>query len=109
MTDPTPDLEPLNVDCGRCGWGLDAKPDAKGRVLVYEDEEIVCATCGATNQMGVDDSYEDSDADDYGEPIGVAYVSHWTCRHGVSEDDSCGACDVDDALAEVAMERERNA
>ena len=90
----------LNIDCGRCGAGLEVAPDSHGRALVHVDEDVVCGSCAATNQMGVEDgcpdAYEDGEVDDYGDEIGTAYVSHWSCRHGVYEDDPCAGCDAED-------------
>jgi phage FluMu protein Com len=77
------------MDCGRCGSDLSDTADADG--LWREDQDVTCPDCQTVNQIGV----EDEEFDDEGH--GTAYVSHWTCRHGVSGDDPCADCDVEDA------------
>lgn len=71
-------------DCGYCGLALPPTgADPRGTELAWwwEDDEIVCPDCGATNTIGAEDEY--------------AYVAYWTCRHGVGEDDpACIACEA---------------
>jgi DNA-directed RNA polymerase subunit RPC12/RpoP len=88
MTGYPYEFVPLDVECGRCGTGLEVAPDPEDRALIGCDEEILCPYCGTTNQMGVD-----ADTDD---EIGIAYVSHWTCGHGIAEEDRCWRCAVQD-------------
>ncbi len=77
------------MDCGRCGAYLES-PHLDG--MFQMDEEIICPECQTVNQIGVEG--QDSDPEE-----NTAYVSHWMCKHGVSDDDPCAECDAEDEAA----------
>ena len=74
------------IDCGACGSALSpTRLDG----LYGEDDESTCSECGAVNIIGVEESINDEDDGSTCE----AYVCHWRCKHGVSEDGPCWQCD----------------
>jgi phage FluMu protein Com len=77
------------MDCGRCGSWLES-PHADG--LFGTDEEVTCPECQTVNQVGVEDDGGDGEEN-------IAYVSHWTCRHGSDDATACAACDAEDGAA----------
>lgn len=88
------DVEFTGLECGRCGRALEAtKIDQRHGPTWWDGDLIACAPCGTTNQISVDDDPSDESDPEYG----TAYVTTWTCKHGVEE--GCVACDEEDDAA----------
>jgi hypothetical protein len=81
----------MGLSCARCGLELPGEEEVDGEQFYSDGQEIICEECGTTNYIGIDDyeCYEDSD-------IATAYVSRYTCKHGVDEEDQCPECNDED-------------